>query len=104
MTGRLAAVALAVGMGVALAACGSDNRAGATSTADPASSSLTGSASSSTATTAQAKRGVRLVRVGTFDNPVYITQPPGDRSRMMVVEQTGRIMVLRGGRDRKKAV
>ncbi len=98
MTGRLAAVALVVGMGVTLAACGSDNRAGATSTADPASSSLTGSASSSTATTAQAKRGVRLVRVGTFDNPVYITQPPGDRSRMMVVEQTGRIMVLRGGR------
>ena len=102
MTGRLAAVALVVGMGVALAACGSENRAGATSTADPPSSSATGSASSSTstatATTAQAKRGVRLVRVGTFDNPVYITQPPGDRSRMMVVEQTGRIMVLRGGR------
>jgi len=102
MTGRLAAVALVVGLGVALAACGSEERAGATSTADPPSSSATGSASSptstATATTAQARRGVRLVRVGTFDNPVYITQPPGDRSRMMVVEQTGRIMVLRGGR------
>jgi glucose/arabinose dehydrogenase len=102
MTGRLAAVALVVGLGVALAACGSEERAGATSTADPPSSSATGPASSSTstatATRAQARRGVRLVRVGTFDNPVYIAQPPGDRSRMMVVEQTGRIMVLRGGR------
>jgi glucose/arabinose dehydrogenase len=102
MTGRLAAVALVVGIGVTLGACGSEDRAGATSTADPPSSGATGSASSSTstttATTAQARRGVRLVPVGTFDNPVYITQPPGDRSRMMVVEQTGRIMVLRGGR------
>ena len=102
MTGRLAAVALVVGIGVTLGACGSEDRAGATSTADPPPTDATGSASSSTstttATTAQARRGVRLVPVGTFDNPVYITQPPGDRSRMIVVEQTGRIMVLRGGR------
>jgi 2-keto-4-pentenoate hydratase/2-oxohepta-3-ene-1,7-dioic acid hydratase in catechol pathway len=27
-----------------------------------------------------------------------VTAPPGDRSRLMVVEQTGRIMVVRGGR------
>jgi glucose/arabinose dehydrogenase len=101
MTRGLAAVALVVGVGVVLGACGSEEHAGATSAADPRATS-TGSAPSSTATTtattAQAKRGVRLVRVGTFDNPVYITQPPGDRSRLMVVEQTGRIMVLRGGR------
>src|ERR1700750_660202 len=101
MTRRLAALALVFGMGAVLGGCGSEDHAGATSTstADPPSAALPGQAPPSpAATTAQAKRGVRLVRVGTFDNPVYITQPPGDRSRMMVVEQTGRIIVLRGGR------
>jgi glucose/arabinose dehydrogenase len=44
------------------------------------------------------RRGVRLVRVATFDNPVYVTAPPGDRRRQFVVEQGGRIMVVRGGR------
>jgi glucose/arabinose dehydrogenase len=49
-----------------------------------------------------AKRGVRLVRVGRFDNPVYVTAPPGDRRRLFVVEQTGRIRVLVGGKRRAK--
>jgi hypothetical protein len=43
-------------------------------------------------------RGVRLERVGTFDSPVYLTSPPGDRSRQFVVEQDGRVMILRDGR------
>jgi glucose/arabinose dehydrogenase len=38
------------------------------------------------------------VRVGGFSAPVYVTAPPGDSRRLMVVEQTGRIMVVRGGR------
>ena len=42
--------------------------------------------------------GVRLVRVGSFDNPLYVTAPPGDRRRVMVVEQGGVIRVLRGGK------
>ena len=45
-----------------------------------------------------AARGVRLVRIGSFDNPVYVTAPPGDRRRVFVVEQAGRIRVVRGGR------
>jgi glucose/arabinose dehydrogenase len=102
MTGRLACVALVAGIGLALGACGSDERAGAASTTAPsnAATSAVASSSTTTATTARAaaKRGVRLVRVGTFRSPVYIAAPPGDDSRLMVVEQTGRIMVLRGGR------
>ena len=47
---------------------------------------------------AQASSGVRLVKVGTFTAPVFVTAPPGDRRRVMVVEQSGRIMVLRRGR------
>ena len=42
--------------------------------------------------------GVRLVPVGTFTQPVYATSPPGDTRRLMVVEQRGRIMVVRDGR------
>ena len=36
--------------------------------------------------------GVRLARIGTFDQPVYVTQPPsGDRDHLYVVEQCGTI-------------
>jgi glucose/arabinose dehydrogenase len=41
--------------------------------------------------------GVRLVKVGTFSSPVYVTAPPADRSRLFVVEQAGRIRVMRAG-------
>jgi glucose/arabinose dehydrogenase len=42
--------------------------------------------------------GVRLVRVGSFDHPLYVTAPPGDPNRLYVVEQTGRIRVVRNNR------
>jgi glucose/arabinose dehydrogenase len=41
---------------------------------------------------------VRLVKVGSFESPVYVTAPPGDRRRVFVVEQAGRIRVIRGGK------
>jgi glucose/arabinose dehydrogenase len=42
--------------------------------------------------------GYRLTPVGRFDAPVYVTQAPGDRRRLFVVEQAGRIRVIRDGR------
>ncbi len=45
-----------------------------------------------------AASAVRLVPVGRFNGPLYVTAPPGDRRRVMVVEQRGVIRVLRGGR------
>ena len=45
-----------------------------------------------------AARGVRLQRVGSFRDPVYVTAPPGDRRRVFVVEQSGRIILLLGGK------
>ena len=45
-----------------------------------------------------AAAGVKLVRIGSFDHPLYATAPPGDRHRVFVVEQTGRIRVVRDGR------
>jgi glucose/arabinose dehydrogenase len=40
---------------------------------------------------------VREVRVGSFKVPVYVTAPPGDPSRVMVVERGGRIRVVKDG-------
>lgn len=42
--------------------------------------------------------GVRLLRVGTFDQPTYLAAPPGDRRRRFVTEREGRVVLLRGGR------
>jgi glucose/arabinose dehydrogenase len=100
MNSRVAAVLLV--LGVALGACGSDGAAGSTASSSSSSTAADsdggGGGGTSTGSAAQARRGVRLVRVGGFDTPVYVTQPPGDNRRLMVVEQTGRIMVVRGGR------
>ena len=43
-------------------------------------------------------KDLRLVKVGTFDTPTFVAGPPGDASRLMVVEQAGRIRVVRNGR------
>jgi glucose/sorbosone dehydrogenase/PASTA domain-containing protein len=39
----------------------------------------------------------QLALVGRFDSPVYLTAPTGDRTRLFVVEQSGRIVISRGG-------
>ena len=39
----------------------------------------------------------RLTPVGTFDAPVHVAAPPGDGSRLFVVERAGRVMVVGGG-------
>lgn len=39
-----------------------------------------------------------LHRVGTFEQPVWVTAPPGDTHRLFVVEKTGRIVVVKNGR------
>jgi glucose/arabinose dehydrogenase len=59
-------------------------------------------ATTSTATAASAKAAatVRLASVGTFDTPVYVTAPRGERRRVFVVQQGGKIRVLRGGKLR----
>jgi glucose/arabinose dehydrogenase len=44
-----------------------------------------------------ASKGTKLVKVGDFRSPVYVTSPPGDTRRLFVVEQAGRIVVVSGG-------
>src|SRR2546421_522952 len=46
---------------------------------------------------AQSAAGVKLVKVGSFDQPLYVTAPRGAGRRVFVVEQPGRIRVIRDG-------
>jgi glucose/arabinose dehydrogenase len=63
-----------------------------------------GSASDTASTTSSASKseraaggGVALKKVGSFDAPVYVTGAPGFPQLLFVVEQPGRIVVLRDG-------
>jgi glucose/arabinose dehydrogenase len=84
-----AVVALAVGCG------GGDDRA--TARSSPTAAASESPTPAPTATPA-ARPGLRLQRIGTFANPVYVTAPPGDRRRVFVVEQGGTVRVVRDGR------
>jgi glucose/arabinose dehydrogenase len=83
------------------AACGSDANQSRAATGDTSGetdgggSTASGSPAEGTQSTS---RGVRLVKIGDFASPLYVTAPPNDRRRVFVVEQPGRIVVLRGGR------
>src|SRR3954453_19221120 len=83
------ATVLAILAALALPACGSASdtaRKGAASTSS-----------------ARAHRGgAGLKRIGSFEAPVYLTGAPGFPKLLFVVEQPGRIAVLRGGRPRPK--
>ena len=48
---------------------------------------------------AAAAGGVKLVSVGKFKMPLYVTAPPKDPRRVMVVQQGGRISVVRDGKS-----
>jgi glucose/arabinose dehydrogenase len=53
-------------------------------------------------TSAAGGGGVKLDRIGNFDNPVYVAQPPRTKKLLFVVEQPGTIRVLRGGKTLKR--
>ena len=40
---------------------------------------------------------LELVPIGTFSAPIYVAAPPGDGERLFVVEQAGRIRLVRNG-------
>ncbi len=51
----------------------------------------------STATTPPQTADLRLTPIGSFDRPDFITSPPGDPTRLFVVEQRGVIRVIDNG-------
>jgi glucose/arabinose dehydrogenase len=54
--------------------------------------------SGSEAAVESAQGAVRLQKVGSFDAPLYVTAPPGDQSRLFVVEKGGKVRVIKGGK------
>jgi glucose/arabinose dehydrogenase len=48
--------------------------------------------------TARAKSGVGLKKIGSFDHPVYVAGAPGYPKLLFVVEQAGRVVVLKNGK------
>ena len=87
---------------LAVAGCGS---AKGTATATPAPATAQTPAATAVATSpAAAARAnppaLALRRLpGTFNQPVYLTSPPGDPTMLVVVEKVGTVRVIRGGRS-----
>jgi glucose/arabinose dehydrogenase len=91
-----AATLLAIALTAAAAGCGgSDDE---TAQAPPAPPATQGKAGGPKPPVGDGSGGVKLTKIGDFDQPVYVTQPPGEARDLYVVEQTGRIRVVRGGR------
>ena len=81
--------ALAATLSLALPACGSAS--------DP---DQTGAAPTRDEASASANKGVGLKQIGSFESPVEVTGAPGFPELLFVVEQEGRIQVLKGGKKR----
>jgi glucose/arabinose dehydrogenase len=85
MHGRVPALALVAALTAFAAGCGGGGD----------SSSSTGGGGAATQAAGSAG-GVTLQKVGDFDQPDYVTQPPGGHD-LYVVEQGGTLRILRGG-------
>jgi glucose/arabinose dehydrogenase len=59
-----------------------------------------GCAAASSSTTAATSP--KLTQIGKFSNPLFVTQPPADRSRLFIVEQRGKIRLMKAGHLRAK--
>ena len=83
LRGPLAGTLTAIAVAAVVGACGSSGPSGAATVAPAARASRIG-----------------LQRIGVFNQPVYVAAAPGDSHRLFVVQRTGRIIVLVGGRRR----
>ncbi|MBD0281273.1 MAG: PQQ-dependent sugar dehydrogenase [Thermoleophilaceae bacterium] len=86
-----------------LAACSSDDSGADGSDPTPRTSAdanhrASGGSAGGDRGTAAARRPVRLLLLGRFEQPTYIAAPRGERRLRFVVERKGRIRVLRGRR------
>ena len=98
---RLRVILPAAGaVAVLVLGCGGSDGGSAARATPTATTTQAPAEPTATATPAQRRRGVRLVRIGTFNAPVFVTAPRGDRRVQFVVEQGGRIMVVGYARKR----
>jgi glucose/arabinose dehydrogenase len=95
----LATVAAAAALA---SACGSHSPARAEHSTPGADSPTGSGGSGASAPAVTARNRVRLVRIGRFDQPVYLAAAPGDTHRLFVVERPGRIVVVVNGHARSR--
>ena len=74
----------ALAVALSLVACGSGHAARSSATVSPPGTA--------------GKHGVRLARVGSFEQPIGVTGAPGDASRVFVAQRAGQIVLLHDGR------
>jgi glucose/arabinose dehydrogenase len=91
---RLALAACLMTTGVA--GCGGDD--GADRADERSAAAQTQDAERGRTATQAQRRPLRLVPIGRFQSPTALAAAPGDRRRVFVVEQGGRVRVVRGGR------
>jgi len=94
--------ALAVAIAVSLAACGSGAAARRTDTAAAGGTGASAAAEAEVAAPRATSAAVRLVRVATLREPVYVTGAPHDPSRLFVLEREGRVRLLVNGRTQAR--
>ena len=82
---------------IAVAGCTSGEDENGSASAEPTSPSSGVRTEAGAAPAQPAATEVRLLRLGSFDEPTYLTAPRGDKRRF-VVERPGRIRVVSGGR------
>jgi glucose/arabinose dehydrogenase len=79
---------------IAIAGCGGDDgnsTASSTATTTSAGSTTTTAGGGGGSTVGSGKGGVALEQLGSFDQPVYVTEADGDPQHLYVVEQCGRV-------------
>jgi glucose/arabinose dehydrogenase len=86
--------------GALLAGCGEDEEEQA-STTPAAPPTDTGATATQPQQPGSGAGGVKLVKVGDFEAPLHVTQPPNS-SDLYVVEQGGRVRVVRDGQVQEK--
>jgi glucose/arabinose dehydrogenase len=95
MPPRLVLAVLALAAALTLAACGSGDTSGPTTTATETAAHLP-------AAPRRPAGKLALRQIGKFDTPVYVAGAPGYPKLLFVVEQPGRIIVLRNGKRQAK--
>src|SRR5438067_10118133 len=86
---RFVPAVLALAVAVSLAACGSGG--------GPATTTATETAAHIPTSAARPGDKLALKQIGKFENPVYVAGAPGYPKLLFVVEQPGRIVVLKQG-------
>jgi glucose/arabinose dehydrogenase len=86
---RKPARVIALALALVLAACGATSPARSERLGDSVGRPVGG--------TAAARKGLRLVEVGSFREPVYVTGPPGDASRLFVAQRSGQVVLVHNG-------